>query len=150
MCLQLCHVVHVRCLGDQLAVDVCSVWHDDAFLKHSVSLMGYGFFGDVMRESEQLRWMGPRRYDIAGFRNFMANRCGYFYSVIINIIIALYIRLSSVFIALKLHLTLNLCCNECLINVVSLCIRSYAGEVTYLPAPASQGNPRQAERCLAG
>lgn len=36
--------------------------------------MGYGFFGDVIKNSEQLRWMGPKRYDLAGFRSFMENR----------------------------------------------------------------------------
>eukprot|EP00794_Sanderia_malayensis_P006076 gene6076-6779_t len=61
-------------IGDELPIDICSVWHGDELLKYSVSLMGYGFFGDVIKESEQLRWMGPRRYDFAGFRNFMANR----------------------------------------------------------------------------
>jgi len=61
-------------VGDQLSLDVCSVWHDGKFLKYSVSLMGYGFFGDVIRNSEQLRWLGPRRYDLAGFRSFMENR----------------------------------------------------------------------------
>ncbi|XP_065067029.1 ceramide kinase-like [Rhopilema esculentum] len=61
-------------IGDQLSLDVCSVWHENKFLKYSISLMGYGFFGDVIRNSEQLRWMGPRRYDLAGFRSFMANK----------------------------------------------------------------------------
>ena len=61
-------------LGDSLSLDVCSVWHEGKFLKYSVSLMGYGFFGDVIKNSEQLRWMGPRRYDLAGFRSFMENR----------------------------------------------------------------------------
>ena len=62
-------------LGDQLSLDVCSVWNDNKFLKYSISLMGYGFFGDVIKNSEQLRWLGPRRYDLAGFRSFMENRC---------------------------------------------------------------------------
>lgn len=34
----------------------------------------YGFYGDVMRESEELRWMGPARYDLAGFKVFMNHK----------------------------------------------------------------------------
>ncbi|XP_015773341.1 PREDICTED: ceramide kinase-like [Acropora digitifera] len=37
-------------------------------------MAAYGFFGDVMQDSEKLRWMGPKRYDIAGFKKFMTNR----------------------------------------------------------------------------
>lgn len=55
-------------------MDVCSVWHDDNFLKYSISLMAYGYFGDIIRESEKLRWVGPRRYDVAGFKRFIANK----------------------------------------------------------------------------
>lgn len=34
----------------------------------------YGFYGDVMRESEELRWMGPARYDIAGCMVFLKHK----------------------------------------------------------------------------
>ncbi|XP_057296040.1 ceramide kinase-like [Hydractinia symbiolongicarpus] len=61
-------------LGDQLPLDVCSVSESDKFLKYSVSLMGYGYFGDLAKESEALRWMGPKRYEVAGFKRFMVNR----------------------------------------------------------------------------
>lgn len=47
-------------------MDVCSVHHDDSFLRYSVSLLGYGFYGDVLMDSERNRRLGPARYDLAG------------------------------------------------------------------------------------
>lgn len=35
-------------------------------MRYSVSLVGYGFYGDVLAESEKHRWMGPLRYDYSG------------------------------------------------------------------------------------
>jgi ceramide kinase len=61
-------------LGRQLSIDICSVWQDGDFVKYSMSLMGYGYFGDVIKESENLQWLGPKRYDLAGFKRFMINR----------------------------------------------------------------------------
>lgn len=34
----------------------------------------YGFYGDVITESEKYRWMGPRRYDYAGTKVFLKHR----------------------------------------------------------------------------
>lgn len=47
-------------------MDVCSVHHNNSFLRYSVSLLGYGFYGDVLGDSEKKRWLGPARYDLAG------------------------------------------------------------------------------------
>ena len=55
-------------------MDICSVWQTDMFLKYSVSMMGYGYFGDLLKESEKFRWMGPKRYDYAGFKKFFSYR----------------------------------------------------------------------------
>jgi ceramide kinase len=49
-----------------MAVDVGTVFHGRHFLKYNVSLLGYGYYGDCILESEQNRWMGPKRYDWAG------------------------------------------------------------------------------------
>ncbi|KAK3753980.1 hypothetical protein QZH41_000808 [Actinostola sp. cb2023] len=37
-------------------------------------MAAYGFFGDLLQDSEKLRWMGPKRYDCSGFKKFMSNR----------------------------------------------------------------------------
>lgn len=34
----------------------------------------YGFYGDVITESEKYRWMGPKRYDYAGTMVFLRHR----------------------------------------------------------------------------
>lgn len=54
------------CAGDSQPLDVCSVHHNNMFLRYSVSLLGYGFYGDVLSDSERKRWMGPARYDFSG------------------------------------------------------------------------------------
>ncbi|XP_078535820.1 ceramide kinase isoform X2 [Lissotriton helveticus] len=60
-------------IGDSQNLDVCSAHHNNTFLKYSVSLMGYGFYGDVLKTSEKNRWMGPSRYDISGFKTFLSH-----------------------------------------------------------------------------
>ncbi|XP_059917638.1 ceramide kinase-like [Gadus macrocephalus] len=61
-------------VGDCQPMDVCSVHHGDAFLRYSVSLLGYGFYGDVLSDSEKRRWMGPARYDVSGVKKFLSHR----------------------------------------------------------------------------
>ncbi|XP_041854153.1 ceramide kinase-like [Melanotaenia boesemani] len=60
-------------VGDSQPVDVCSVHHNNTFLRYSVSLLGYGFFGDVLTDSERKRWMGPARYDLSGVKMFLTH-----------------------------------------------------------------------------
>ncbi|XP_005168600.2 ceramide kinase isoform X1 [Danio rerio] len=61
-------------VGDSQPMDVCSVHSDDRFLRYSVSLLGYGFYGDVLKDSERKRWMGPARYNISGVKTFLSHR----------------------------------------------------------------------------
>ncbi|XP_061430072.1 ceramide kinase [Lethenteron reissneri] len=63
-------------IGDDQPLDVCSVRQGERLLRYSVSLLGYGFYGDVLRDSETRRWMGPMRYDFSGFKTVMKN-CRY-------------------------------------------------------------------------
>lgn len=62
-------------IGDSQPLDVCAVHHQNTLVKYSVSLTGYGFYGDVLRESDRHRWMGPFRYNYAGFKTILSNRC---------------------------------------------------------------------------
>lgn len=70
------HSLFVMCVcsGDSQPMDACSVHHNNTFLRYSVSLLGYGFYGDVLTDSERKRWMGPARYDLSG-RNKNVARC---------------------------------------------------------------------------
>lgn len=53
--------------GDRSPLDVLRVDPDGAAAPtYSCCLAGCGFFGDVQHSSEQMRWAGPARYDIAG------------------------------------------------------------------------------------
>lgn len=65
-------------LGKQINVDVAAVHtvdEDNRLLKYCSSFLGYGYFGDILRDSEQnLRWMGPKRYDWAGLKKFFLHK----------------------------------------------------------------------------
>ena len=61
-------------VGDIQPLDVCCIKRKNEVLRYSVVMAAYGFFGDVMQDSEKLRWMGPKRYDVAGFKRFISNR----------------------------------------------------------------------------
>ncbi|XP_033028702.1 ceramide kinase-like isoform X1 [Lacerta agilis] len=63
-------------IGDSQPMDVCSIWHNGKLLRYSVSLVGYGFYGDVVSTSEKYRWMGPLRYTYAGAKALLRN-CSY-------------------------------------------------------------------------
>lgn len=52
--------------GRKLNIDVGSIFDSQGFLCYNVSLMGYGYFGECILDSEQNRWMGPKRYDWSG------------------------------------------------------------------------------------
>lgn len=52
--------------GDSLPMDVSAVHHNSTLLRYSVSLLGYGFYGDIIKDSEKKRWMGLVRYDFSG------------------------------------------------------------------------------------
>lgn len=60
------HIFPQHFSGDSQPLDVCSVHHGSALVRYSVSMLGYGFYGDVLAESEKHRWMGPLRYDYSG------------------------------------------------------------------------------------
>lgn len=43
-------------------------------VRYAASFAGYGFYGDVIKESEPNRWMGPLRYDYAGTKVFLQHK----------------------------------------------------------------------------
>lgn len=43
-------------------------------VRYAASFAGYGFYGDVIKESEPNRWMGPMRYDVAGTKVFFQHK----------------------------------------------------------------------------
>ncbi|KAH7659367.1 ceramide kinase protein [Dioscorea alata] len=69
-------------LGYKAPLDIAQVvrWKtrlssvDVPFVRYAASFVGYGFYGDVIKESEKYRWMGPVRYDYAGTKVFLKHR----------------------------------------------------------------------------
>lgn len=69
-------------LGKTVCLDIAQVvrWkktstsEDEPCVRYAASFAGYGFYGDVITESEKYRWMGPKRYDYAGTKVFLRHR----------------------------------------------------------------------------
>ncbi|KAL3834664.1 hypothetical protein ACJIZ3_009400 [Penstemon smallii] len=80
-------------LGKKVCLDIAQVvrWkktHDskvEPCLRYAASFAGYGFYGDVITESEKYRWMGPKRYDYAGTKVFLQHRS---YEAEVNYLVA--------------------------------------------------------------
>ncbi|XP_076897309.1 ceramide kinase-like isoform X1 [Bidens hawaiensis] len=69
-------------LGKRVCLDIAQVvrWEkshvsrNKPHVRYAASFAGYGFYGDVITESEKYRWMGPTRYDYAGTKVFLRHR----------------------------------------------------------------------------
>ncbi|KAE8056828.1 hypothetical protein FH972_013565 [Carpinus fangiana] len=69
-------------LGKRVCLDIAQVvrWKTtsaskvEPCVRYAASFAGYGFYGDVITESEKYRWMGPKRYDYAGTKVFLRHR----------------------------------------------------------------------------
>lgn len=61
-------------LGQTSGLDISSVSNDKGIVKFFASVMSYGYLGDLLYESESLRWLGPRRYEYSGFKKILRNR----------------------------------------------------------------------------
>lgn len=67
-------IIHIV-LGQTTGMDISSAASPDkGIIRFYASQMSYGYLGDVMFDSENHRWLGPRRYDYAGFKKILANR----------------------------------------------------------------------------
>ncbi|CAI4230021.1 unnamed protein product [Auanema sp. JU1783] len=59
--------VHIA-LGSECYVDVCTVHKDQSLLRISANAISYGWLGDVLRDSERYRCLGPIRYQWSALR----------------------------------------------------------------------------------
>ena len=55
-------------------MDVMRIDSDDNERRFCVCVASYGYMGDLMRQSEKLRFMGPSRYNLAGAATLFKNR----------------------------------------------------------------------------
>ena len=60
--------------GHRRGVDVMGVGVDGRLRYTAMTIVSRGFFGDNLVWSEQLRWMGPTRYEVAGAVTFLLNK----------------------------------------------------------------------------
>lgn len=68
--------VHII-FGAKVNIDVTAIHNirdDGKLLRYATSFLGYGYFGDTLVDSEDNRWMGPKRYDWAGMKKILGHR----------------------------------------------------------------------------
>ena len=58
-------------LGHIVGVDLLAVHADNCLQRFVVSMLSYGYLGDVMKHSERLRWLGRKRYEVSGVKTFL-------------------------------------------------------------------------------
>lgn len=67
--------IHVI-FGKTINIDISAVHENSSsegkLLRYATSVLGYGFLADVLVDSEKNRWMGPKRYDWAGFKKLLS------------------------------------------------------------------------------
>eukprot|EP00300_Choanocystis_sp_HF-7_P033213 c45512_g1_i1.p1 GENE.c45512_g1_i1~~c45512_g1_i1.p1 ORF type:complete len:494 (+),score=99.97 c45512_g1_i1:2-1483(+) len=61
-------------LGENCPLDIMHLTPDRGQDVYCSNFLGFGFYGEVIRRSEPLRWMGPGRYDFAGFNSFVSHK----------------------------------------------------------------------------
>ncbi|XP_046682846.1 ceramide kinase [Homalodisca vitripennis] len=66
-------VIHII-IGESAGLDVSSVHNQTTLLCYYASVISYGYLGDIIRDSDNFRWMGPKRYDFSGMKKFLANQ----------------------------------------------------------------------------
>uniref|UniRef100_A0A0R3PGE7 DAGKc domain-containing protein n=1 Tax=Angiostrongylus costaricensis TaxID=334426 RepID=A0A0R3PGE7_ANGCS len=55
-------------IGSECNVDVCTVHENNHLLRISANAISYGWLGDLLRDSERYRWLGPIRYQWSALR----------------------------------------------------------------------------------
>ncbi|CAH8510964.1 unnamed protein product [Schistosoma guineensis] len=59
--------------GDDISLDVVAVHADDdgTFIRYVLTMLGYGFHSDLLRNDDKRRWMGSQRYNYSGFKTLL-------------------------------------------------------------------------------
>ncbi|GMS82885.1 hypothetical protein PENTCL1PPCAC_5060, partial [Pristionchus entomophagus] len=64
--------VHIA-IGSRCRVDACTVHNRKELVRVSADAISYGWLGDVLRDSERYRWIGPLRYQWSALRTTIRN-----------------------------------------------------------------------------
>nr|XP_014350339.1 PREDICTED: ceramide kinase-like [Latimeria chalumnae] len=125
-------------VGDTQPLDVCSVHHQNQPVRYSVSLVGYGFFGDVLKDSDKHRWMGPIRYDYSGLL------------VLLLVVVVVGFGVRQGVPLYQLCLTNSEISGSFSGVKTFLSNKSYEGKVEFQVVKNVQSNPRDNTRCRSG
>jgi len=61
-------------LGDRMMVDAVSIHSQARLERFAMTMVSYGYFGDLMTHSERYRCLGRSRYSVSGIRTFFAKQ----------------------------------------------------------------------------
>ncbi|XP_042213687.1 ceramide kinase-like [Homarus americanus] len=61
-------------MGDSRCVDVAAIHRNNHLQSVATTMVSYGYFGDLLKTSEQWRKLGPSRYLVSGVLQFLKNR----------------------------------------------------------------------------
>ncbi|CAF3725610.1 unnamed protein product [Adineta steineri] len=60
-------------VGKSLLIDIATVHNERSFVCFMATMFTYGFFGNIIEQSDNWRFFGPLRYSLAGFFQFIRN-----------------------------------------------------------------------------
>ncbi|CAF0969065.1 unnamed protein product [Rotaria sordida] len=60
-------------VGESVLIDINTVHSECCFVHLMATMVSYGFFGNLIQQSDNWRAFGPFRYDMAGFYEFFRN-----------------------------------------------------------------------------
>ncbi|CAF1122775.1 unnamed protein product [Rotaria sp. Silwood1] len=60
-------------VGESVLIDIATVHNEHGFVRLMATMFSYGFFGNIIQQSDNWRLFGPLRYDLAGFCQFLLN-----------------------------------------------------------------------------
>jgi len=66
-------IIHIV-LGQTTGLDLASASNEKGIVKFYASVISYGYFGDLLAESDKYRWLGPKRYEYSGMKKIFGNR----------------------------------------------------------------------------
>lgn len=68
------HIRIISFAGDSRTVDVAAIHRHGQLQSVATTMVSYGYFGDLLKTSEQWRKLGPTRYIVSGVLQFLRNR----------------------------------------------------------------------------
>ncbi|CAF1510620.1 unnamed protein product, partial [Didymodactylos carnosus] len=61
-------------VGESFLIDIATAHSERGFVRFMATMFAYGFFGNIIEQSDHWRFFGPLRYSLAGFVQFIRNK----------------------------------------------------------------------------